>query len=120
MQQTSPAEQHWYVLALVEALSWLTADTVRDDDEILPVNGLQSSIGEASKKCRNRDYFKRRHKSRSGLLSASTMPRAGLVHGRPAANLPDYFRSSAVFTHFGPPNRSDRKTSSTANLNRNA
>ena len=49
MQQTSPAEQHWYVLALVEALSWLTADTVRDDDEILPVNGLRSSIGEASK-----------------------------------------------------------------------
>src|SRR6516164_11733374 len=101
MQQTSPAEQHWYVLALVEALSWLTADTVRDDDEILPVNGLQSSIGEASKKCRNRDCFKRRHKSRSGLLSASTMPRAGLeCMDAPAANLPGHFRSSTVFTHF--------------------
>ena len=49
------------MLALVEALSWLTADTVRDDDEILPVNGLQSSIGEASKKM-----------PKPGLFQAST------------------------------------------------
>jgi len=49
------------------------------------------------------------------------MPRAGLeCMDAPAANLPGHFRSSTVFTHFGPANRFDRKTSSTANLNRNA